>query len=174
LADALFTKTQQRVLGVLFGHPERSFYASELIRDAGTGSGAAQRELAKLERSGLIVALTDYPMDALDLDYNAALRRIPNPHNVTVQTFRTKAFDAALLDALRKGARQVIVLGAGFDSRGYRFQSQLRGVRFMEVDYGPTQDDKKERVSVPKKEVSPPTYRPNTSKYSNGGSGYFA
>ncbi len=56
LADALFTKTQQRVLGVFFGQPERSFYASELIRNAGTGSGAAQRELAKLEESGLIVA----------------------------------------------------------------------------------------------------------------------
>lgn len=56
LADALFTKTQQRVLGVLFGQPERSFYASELIRDAGTGSGAAQRELARLEHSGLIIA----------------------------------------------------------------------------------------------------------------------
>ena len=56
LADALFTKTQQRVIGVLFGQPERSFYASELIRDAGTGSGAAQRELAKLEGSGLISA----------------------------------------------------------------------------------------------------------------------
>src|SRR4029079_7171194 len=56
LADALFTKTQQRVLGVLFGQPDRSYYASELIRDAGTGSGAAQRELAKLERSGLISA----------------------------------------------------------------------------------------------------------------------
>jgi predicted nucleotidyltransferase len=56
LADALFTKTQQRVLGAFFGQPERSFYASELIRDAGTGSGAAQRELARLEESGLIVA----------------------------------------------------------------------------------------------------------------------
>jgi predicted nucleotidyltransferase len=56
LADALFTKTQQRVLGVLFGQPERSFYASELIRRAATGSGAAQRELARLEGSGLIVA----------------------------------------------------------------------------------------------------------------------
>jgi predicted nucleotidyltransferase len=56
LADALFTKTQQRVLRVLFGQPERTFYASELIRDAGTGSGAAQRELARLEASGLIVA----------------------------------------------------------------------------------------------------------------------
>jgi predicted nucleotidyltransferase len=56
LADALFTKTQQRVLRVLFGQPERSSYASELIREAGTGSGAAQRELARLEESGLIVA----------------------------------------------------------------------------------------------------------------------
>lgn len=56
LADALFTKTQQRVMRVLFGQPERSFYASELIRDAGTGSGAGQRELARLEGSGLIVA----------------------------------------------------------------------------------------------------------------------
>src|SRR5947207_10966962 len=56
LADALFTKTQQRVLRLLFGQPDRSFYASELIRDGGTGSGAAQRELARLEESGLIVA----------------------------------------------------------------------------------------------------------------------
>jgi predicted nucleotidyltransferase len=56
LADALFTKTQQRVLGVLFGQPDRSFYASELIRTAGTGSGAAQRELARLENSGLLVS----------------------------------------------------------------------------------------------------------------------
>jgi hypothetical protein len=55
LADALLTKTQQRVLRVLFGQPDRSFYASELIRDAGTGSGAAQRELARLEESGLVV-----------------------------------------------------------------------------------------------------------------------
>ena len=55
LADALFTKTQQRVLGVLFGEPDRSFYASELIRTARTGSGAAQRELARLEHSGLVV-----------------------------------------------------------------------------------------------------------------------
>ena len=55
LADALLTRTQQRVLGLLFGQPGRSFYASELIRVAGTGSGAAQRELARLETSGLVV-----------------------------------------------------------------------------------------------------------------------
>jgi predicted nucleotidyltransferase len=56
LADALFTGTQQRVLGLLFGQPARSFYATELIGLAGIGSGAVQRELARLVQSGLVTA----------------------------------------------------------------------------------------------------------------------
>jgi len=54
LADALFSTTQQRVLGLLFGQPGRSYYATELIALAGGGSGAIQRELARLEQSGLV------------------------------------------------------------------------------------------------------------------------
>jgi predicted nucleotidyltransferase len=54
LADALFSKTQQRLLGLLFGQPDRSFYATELIALAAAGSGAVQRELARLEQSGLV------------------------------------------------------------------------------------------------------------------------
>jgi len=54
LADALFSTTRQRVLGLLFGQPERSFYATELIGLAGAGSGAVQRELARLAQSGLV------------------------------------------------------------------------------------------------------------------------
>lgn len=54
LSDALFSGTQQRVLGLLFGQPERSFYATELITLAGVGSGAVQRELARLAQSGLV------------------------------------------------------------------------------------------------------------------------
>jgi hypothetical protein len=54
VADALFTGTQRRVLGLLFGQPHRSYYATELIGLAGVGSGAVQRELAKLVGSGLI------------------------------------------------------------------------------------------------------------------------
>ncbi len=54
LADALFTGTQQRVLGLLFGQPSRSYYATEIIGLAGAGSGAVQRELARLAQSGLV------------------------------------------------------------------------------------------------------------------------
>jgi predicted nucleotidyltransferase len=54
LADALFTKVQQRVLGVLFGNPGRSFYANEIIALAGCGTGAVQRELGRLAETGLV------------------------------------------------------------------------------------------------------------------------
>jgi predicted nucleotidyltransferase len=54
LADALFSKTQQGVLGLLFGQPDRSFYATEIISRVGVGSGAVQRELQRLEQSGLV------------------------------------------------------------------------------------------------------------------------
>lgn len=54
VADALFTKSQQRVLGLIFGNPNRSFYANEIIALLGAGNGAVQRELAKLEAAGLV------------------------------------------------------------------------------------------------------------------------
>jgi predicted nucleotidyltransferase len=40
----------------LFGQPARSFYASELIALAEGGSGAIQRELARMASSGLVTA----------------------------------------------------------------------------------------------------------------------
>lgn len=54
VADALFTKVQQRVLAVLFENHERSFYSNELIALACSGSGAVQRELAQLEAAELV------------------------------------------------------------------------------------------------------------------------
>lgn len=54
LSAALFTQTQQRVLGLLFGQPLRRFTVTELIALTGAGSGAVQRELVKLAESGLV------------------------------------------------------------------------------------------------------------------------
>ncbi len=54
IADALFSRTRQRVLGILFGQPERSFFATEIFRRAGTGRGTVQRELERLVGSGLV------------------------------------------------------------------------------------------------------------------------
>lgn len=54
LADALFSTTQQRVLALLFGQPQRSFFTTELIGLVGAGSGAVQREVQRLVESGLV------------------------------------------------------------------------------------------------------------------------
>ncbi|MCG6987759.1 MAG: nucleotidyltransferase domain-containing protein [Gemmatimonadetes bacterium] len=54
LADALFGRVRQRVLALVFGRPDRSFYANEIIAWVGAGSGAVQRELARLEAADLV------------------------------------------------------------------------------------------------------------------------
>jgi predicted nucleotidyltransferase len=56
LSGALFSRTQQRVLGVLFGRPDQSFFANEIVRLVGGGFGAVHRELATLEAAGLVTA----------------------------------------------------------------------------------------------------------------------
>lgn len=55
LSDALFPKVRQRVLGMLYGNPGRSFYANEVIALAQSGTGAVQRELAGLSEAGLLL-----------------------------------------------------------------------------------------------------------------------
>src|SRR5712691_9452540 len=54
LSSALFSNVQQRVLALIFGHPERSFYTSEIVRNVRSGTGAVERELSRLQRSGLV------------------------------------------------------------------------------------------------------------------------
>jgi methyltransferase (TIGR00027 family) len=57
------------------------------------------------------------------------------PRVYWTETARVKHFDRILLKEVAAGVPQVIVLGAGLDSRGYRFRQQLDGVRFFEVDH---------------------------------------
>jgi predicted nucleotidyltransferase len=54
LSSALFSKVQQRVLALIFGNPERSFYTREIVKNVDSGIGAVERELTKLEQSGLV------------------------------------------------------------------------------------------------------------------------
>lgn len=55
LASSMFTATQQRLFGLIFGQPRRSFFMTELIELAGIGRGAVQRELARLEKGRIVV-----------------------------------------------------------------------------------------------------------------------
>jgi predicted transcriptional regulator len=54
IPNALFSKVQQRVLALIFGQPDRSFYMSEIVRSIHSGTGAVERELSRLQNSGLV------------------------------------------------------------------------------------------------------------------------
>jgi predicted nucleotidyltransferase len=54
LSSALFSNVQQRVLALIFGRPARSFYTREIVRNVHSGTGAVERELSRLQRSGLV------------------------------------------------------------------------------------------------------------------------
>src|SRR5262245_53602980 len=55
LSNVLFSKVQQGILGLLYGRPDADFYTNEIIRLTNCGTGAVQRELAKLTAAKLLI-----------------------------------------------------------------------------------------------------------------------
>ena len=56
-----------------------------------------------------------------------ANRRVPGAY--TYEIGRTKFIDEVVLDAVAAGLDELVLLGAGLDSRPFRLASQLKGVR---------------------------------------------
>ena len=72
----------------------------------------------------------------LQLHWNRSLRRY--------LAVRTAFFDRCLLDAIDAGARQIVIVGAGYDDRALRMRHP--GVRFVEIDEPVTQTHKRRRL----------------------------
>jgi methyltransferase (TIGR00027 family) len=65
------------------------------------------------------------------------------------QIARTKLFDAVLLDRIGSGAaQQLVILGAGYDTRAQRFSTTLADVPTFEVDYPATLTRKLEKLQA--------------------------
>ncbi len=58
---------------------------------------------------------------------------------------RTKTIDSELKRALEQGFVQILIFGAGFDSRGIRFREESKNARIFELDAPVTQAAKLER-----------------------------
>ena len=54
LGEALFTKTQRRVLGLLYTRPDRSYYTNEILRSTGMGVATIRRELDRMVAAGIL------------------------------------------------------------------------------------------------------------------------
>lgn len=62
-----------------------------------------------------------------------------------VQVCRTRYIDDAVSAAIEQGVRQLVILGAGYDTRPYRLPG-MRNVKVFEVDLKAVQDDKKKKL----------------------------
>ncbi len=54
LGEALFTRTQRNVLGLLYADPEKSFYTKEILRLTGMGVATIKRELDRMLEAGIL------------------------------------------------------------------------------------------------------------------------
>jgi uncharacterized protein len=57
LSEILFGKTRQAVLSLLYGHADESFYLRQIVRVAGGGMGAVQRQVNTLVDAGLVTRI---------------------------------------------------------------------------------------------------------------------
>jgi methyltransferase (TIGR00027 family) len=87
-------------------------------------------------------------VDALLASYEDAMREMEIAGLVRAMTERTRFIDEALERAIREGATQVLIPGAGFDSHAYRCRELLAGARVFEVDRPGTLAFKQRRVAA--------------------------
>ena len=75
------------------------------------------------------------------------LAELMAPGGYHYETARVKHIDAVLEAELRNGLEQLVILGAGYDSRPYRFAEALDGVRVFEVDLPPMSAIKRRKIA---------------------------
>lgn len=85
MADALFPRVRQRVLAILYGNPNRSFFAAELMALAQSGRGAVQRELADLAAAGLLTVTSQGNQKHYRANPSAPI--LPDLRSLVLKTF---------------------------------------------------------------------------------------
>ena len=86
-------------------------------------------------------------------------RLFPGHHHYVL--VRTRYLDDLVQDRARDGLEQLVILGAGFDSRAHRFADRLRGAPVFEVDHPATSRAKRARIErALGRAAAPVTYVP--------------
>jgi methyltransferase (TIGR00027 family) len=96
-----------------------------------------------------LALIAEHPIGkALDRDFQEAIRDPDVFGFAWLMLVRTRFIDERMERAVRGGATQVVILGAGFDTRAHRFAELLKDATVIEIDYGATQEYKKRRVEA--------------------------
>ena len=95
-----------------------------------------------------LALITGHPLSTgLKQDYQEASQNYAIAGLTWMMLLRTRFIDDALVRAVQNGATQVVLLGAGFDTRAHRFRELLKDCRVIEVDTAHTQSHKRRRIA---------------------------
>ena len=112
----------------------------------------AERLLGPEERA----MIAEQPVvQALEKDFAEVRQSIEALSSAIMMIIRTRFIEERLEQAIRDGASQLVILGAGFDTRAYRLTELLTNARVFEVDQPATQEHKKRRVREAGIEIPP-------------------
>jgi methyltransferase (TIGR00027 family) len=94
-----------------------------------------------------LALIAEHPISrALDQNFQEAIYDPDVFGFAWLMLVRTRFIDERMERAVRSGATQLVILGAGFDTRAHRFRELLKDAVVIEIDYGATQEYKKRRV----------------------------
>ena len=96
-----------------------------------------------------LALIAEHPISkALSRDFQDAIHD-PDIFGIAwLMLVRTRFIDERMERAIRSGATQLVILGAGFDTRAHRFSELLGDTPVIEIDYGATQEYKRQRVEA--------------------------
>ncbi|MGA2650309.1 MAG: SAM-dependent methyltransferase [Terracidiphilus sp.] len=95
-----------------------------------------------------LALIAGHPLSqGLRQDYHEASQNPAIVGLAWMMLLRTRFIDDALCCAVKKGATQIVLLGAGFDTRAHRFRELLKDCLVIEVDAAPTQHHKRRRLA---------------------------
>jgi len=102
----------------------------------------------RLITSAELQLISEHPIaQALAEKYERGRENLEVARMANLLLIRTRFIDDHMRRALEQGAAQVVILGAGFDTRAYRFPELLKNKQVYELDYASTQDVKKRRLA---------------------------
>jgi methyltransferase (TIGR00027 family) len=123
----------------------RAFGAREPDASVRNPDWVAERLIGPAE----LALIAEHPISgALDQDFQQAIYDPDIFGFAWLMLVRTRFIDELMERAVRGGVTQLVILGAGFDTRAHRFTELLQNVAVIEVDYGATQEYKKLRVEA--------------------------
>lgn len=116
LGKILFTKTQRRVLSLLFGNPSRRYYGNEIIKLANVGIGSVRSFLEGLVLSGLVTMTKEGRQK-----YYQACDKAPifqELRGIVLKTFGVSDFIKKAMEPLEQEVKFAFIFGSFAKGQG--------------------------------------------------------